>query len=75
MVAADLLLLRIIRVLKSDVLFLASTGITVVGRFIVRMSTPSVKKIDGLLSVSDSGETGISRVTKYDKVENVQEVS
>jgi len=54
-VAAALLLLRTIRVLKCDVLVLASTGITVVGRFIVRMSTPSVTKIDELLSVSDWG--------------------
>jgi len=74
-VTAALLFLRTIRVLKSDVLVLASTGITVVGRFIVRMSTPSVTKIDRLLSVSDSGERDVSRVTKYDKGENTQEVS
>ena len=60
-VAAGLLLPRTIRVFKSGVLVLASTGITVLGRFIVRMSTPSVAKIDGLLSVSDSGGGGGKR--------------
>jgi hypothetical protein len=60
--AAALLLLRTIRVLKSDVLVLASTGITVMDRFIVRMSTPSVTKIDGLFSLSDSGERRDRRI-------------
>lgn len=53
-------------------LVLASTGITVVDRFRVSMSTPSVTKIDGLLSVNGPGETDVSRVTKYDKGENMQ---
>ena len=51
-----LLLLWTIRVLKSGVLVLASIGSTVMDRFILRMSTLSVTKIDGLSSVSDSGE-------------------
>jgi hypothetical protein len=75
-----LLMLRIVRVLKSDVLVSASTGVTVVGRFMLRTSTSSVTKIDGLLSVisvsvNDSAGTNISRVTKYDEGENMQEVS